>query len=362
MRLHKIFLPFGLLLMGLVWLACVDPPTVAPPLPEPAHTLARFAHVALGAGSATINIDGNAAGSTSFGQATSYLDFLWGNRIITVGSDSGVITFPQEHQSTVLVYSTGTNLAFLRLGEGDRFRSAAIDTAARVKFVNVGATGSGALSFYDSQTGALLSGGVARLSVPAYTVITPGSRSVFVGSPGAFVADSITGSQEVPPAVSTLRGSATATMTPNGGVSYRISLVFGAVPTTINAAHFHNAVAGANGGVVFTIISAPIGPLSDTTLVIEGVWNDATLTDALRTAFNTGAIYVNFHTPTIPSGEVRGQVRATTAYSVSALMDASEFAAGQSYTVVAVGSGTSTQMIKFTDRRGGLTKATASGL
>lgn len=71
----------------------------------------------------------------------------------------------------------------------------------------------------------------------------------------------------------------------------------------VTAAHFHNAGAGQNGGVVRTF-SPPTSP-------IVGVWKNTDaepLTPALVAELLAGRIYVNVHTTHCTSGEIRGQV------------------------------------------------------
>jgi hypothetical protein len=83
------------------------------------------------------------------------------------------------------------------------------------------------------------------------------------------------------------------------------------------AAHIHRAPAGANGGVVFGFIS-PNNDLNGD-LVIDAVagtlfsaWdlnegNNTTLAAELPNLFNEG-LYFNIHTPSVRSGEIRGQI------------------------------------------------------
>ena len=71
-----------------------------------------------------------------------------------------------------------------------------------------------------------------------------------------------------------------------------------------------------------------------------------------------GRIYVNFHTSRNPDGRVRGDVVVDPAkgqYGISSLA-ASSFDAGRKYIVVAVGSGKSLQLLKYSERQAGLTK------
>ena len=62
------------------------------------------------------------------------------------------------------------------------------------------------------------------------------------------------------------------------------------------AAHLHQAAPGVSGGVVI-----PLDPAKTTD-------TKGPLTDAQTTALFQGLLYINFHTPQNPSGEIRGQV------------------------------------------------------
>ena len=74
----------------------------------------------------------------------------------------------------------------------------------------------------------------------------------------------------------------------------------------IEDVHFHKAIAGVNGGVIF-----PMGDL----IANNGVFTywkntDATpFTLANSVQFRNDSIYLNVHTMDFPNGEVRGQVR-----------------------------------------------------
>jgi hypothetical protein len=78
-------------------------------------------------------------------------------------------------------------------------------------------------------------------------------------------------------------------------------------PTTI--AHFHMAVAGENGGVIFDL--GPFLELTNTYDAAFGYWTDAddNAFDAeAAMAFRNNMVYANIHTAMNPGGEIRGQV------------------------------------------------------
>ncbi len=79
----------------------------------------------------------------------------------------------------------------------------------------------------------------------------------------------------------------------------------------LTAAHFHNAAAGSNGGVVRAL---SFTTTDSVTWTASGTWTatetDQPLTAALLTELEAGNIYVNVHTTAVPGGEIRGQVLA----------------------------------------------------
>ena len=181
MSVTRRLLPFSVLLMSLALVACVDPPADAPQLPEPPHTLARFAHVApdAPAGPLAVAVEGAAKGSVAFGELTDYSDFLFGNRTVTVGPLTGRVSFGAEQQGTVYVYTAGGTDNYFYAIEGDRYRSGGIDTLARVQFLNVSQGATGTMTFHrDSATGEVLAEGLASPGASAYVNLLPGSYVV----------------------------------------------------------------------------------------------------------------------------------------------------------------------------------------
>jgi Ca2+-binding RTX toxin-like protein len=95
----------------------------------------------------------------------------------------------------------------------------------------------------------------------------------------------------------------------------------GQTPSTtdnVTAAHFHRAVAGVPGGIVFGFIGAPNNELQGETVVnaaagtVSGSWdanegNGTTLTAQVPNLLNN-ELYINFHTTVNPGGEIRGQL------------------------------------------------------
>ena len=105
------------------------------------------------------------------------------------------------------------------------------------------------------------------------------------------------GDQEVP-----------AVTTDATGVGYTtVDLTTGSIEANVRtsgisatAAHVHQAVAGANGGIAVPLVN----DTSDTDF-----WSaSATLTADQLTAFNADGLYFNVHSTANSGGEIRGQI------------------------------------------------------
>lgn len=107
----------------------------------------------------------------------------------------------------------------------------------------------------------------------------------------------IDGGQEVPPVPTAQTGSGTFTFDPfTKLLSYNITI--SGLTGSYVAAHIHTGNVGANGGITFNLSGGPTnfagtaGPLSA----------------AQENTLKSSGFYVNFHSSTFGSGEVRGQV------------------------------------------------------
>ena len=123
---------------------------------------------------------------------------------------------------------------------------------------------------------------------------------------------SLTQSAEVPvPKATTASGSAQIVIYPER-IEYEIT---GSSIIGVTMAHFHNGAAGVAGPIVVTLLNQPSSPSG----TINGVITSGTLTSAnlpsgvtlesLKTLLRSGNAYVNVHTTTNPSGEIRGQIK-----------------------------------------------------
>lgn len=107
----------------------------------------------------------------------------------------------------------------------------------------------------------------------------------------------LTGSQEVPPVMTSASGVATIMVAPDGSVS-------GTITTTGmegTMAHIHEAPMGQNGPVIV--------PFSKTA---DNVWSapaGAKLTEAQLQSLKSGNLYLNVHSATNKPGEVRAQLK-----------------------------------------------------
>jgi hypothetical protein len=149
-----------------------------------------------------------------------------------------------------------------------------------------------------------------------------------------FLAQKMTGAQEVPPRVTDAHGVAVFNLSPDGAqLRYQLTV------TRINnvvGAHIHTGAAGVNGGIIFGIYDAPPGggahngKLAQGTIVrgvtalpsaLGAALTNAQRFDELIRLMRTGDTYVNVHTndgvaPTntgagdFPGGEIRGQFRS----------------------------------------------------
>ena len=89
-------------------------------------------------------------------------------------------------------------------------------------------------------------------------------------------------------------------------INYQVAVDHGSLSGVIVAAHFHNAPAGENGGVVHTLNT---DKLNEPNGITAGIWSaedvSLPLTPALMAALFRGDLYINIHTEANPDGEIR---------------------------------------------------------
>jgi hypothetical protein len=107
----------------------------------------------------------------------------------------------------------------------------------------------------------------------------------------------LSGSQEVPPVMTSASGIGSITVAPDGSVSGTITTT--GVDGTM--AHIHEAPMGQNGPVIVPF-----------TKTADNVWSapaGAKLTDAQLQSLKNGNLYLNVHSATNKPGEIRAQLK-----------------------------------------------------
>lgn len=243
--------------------------------------------------------------------------------VTTIASGTG--TFVLNSNGTQLTYNVTVNGLSGPITGSHFHNGAAGVSAGVVKSVTFsGNTVTGVWSSTDANqplTDLLLSELLrGRLYFNVHTSANPGGeiRGQVLLSSGVGFTAKLEGSQSNPAVTTTASGTGSVRLNTDGTVTYDITAA-DLIPT---AAHFHNAPAGTNGGVVKTIT------LTNNTGL--GIWAsiDVTqpFTDLLLRELVKGNLYMNVHTTANPGGEIRGQVLASTndlATSVKHVDDAS---------------------------------------
>lgn len=107
----------------------------------------------------------------------------------------------------------------------------------------------------------------------------------------------LSGSEQVPPVITSATGSGTITVRPDRSVTG--SITTSGVSATM--AHIHQAPRGANGPVI-----VPLTKSGENTWVVP---SGAMLTESQYEAYKAGNLYVNVHSAAYPGGELRVQLR-----------------------------------------------------
>jgi dolichyl-phosphate-mannose--protein O-mannosyl transferase len=121
---------------------------------------------------------------------------------------------------------------------------------------------------------------------------------VFLGANAHSMKISLSGAQEVPPVTTNASGSGTITVAPDGSVSG--SVTTSGVEATM--AHIHEAAPGQQNGQVIIGL----------TKTADNVWSTpagAKLTETQMQSLKNGSLYVNVHSATNKSGEIRAQLK-----------------------------------------------------
>jgi CHRD domain len=246
MKFNKHYLSITLLLIGVIWVACVDIPNDAPTLnPTYIQSLVRFTNFDTGVSTATpVSVDGANVGSLSaLGDATSYMVVESGSRTIGFGSFSSAISFGSEQQGTVYIHQADANGSrYSFFPEGSKYWNANPNaTVALVRFVNVSNTGAATVTFRDgSASGHPFSKHLAYLGAAPYQEIQPGMHSVYTISGTSYTA--------------ALHGQATvgsATVTLDSSLRYTVTVPIDSVTGFYTSASFLKS-----GTSIFPILTA----------------------------------------------------------------------------------------------------------
>ncbi|MDP2036988.1 MAG: CHRD domain-containing protein [Ignavibacteria bacterium] len=160
-----------------------------------------------------------------------------------------------------------------------------------------------------------------RLYMNVHTSANAGGeiRGQVLLNPGASFTAKMDGSQEVPAVTTTATGTGSFVISSNGTkLTYNITV--NGLSGAITGSHFHNASAGASGGVVKSI--------SFSGNTASGTWTSADanqpLTDLLLSELLKGKLYVNVHTSANAGGEIRGQVLLSSGMGFAAKVEGSQ--------------------------------------
>ncbi|MBI3111003.1 MAG: CHRD domain-containing protein [Ignavibacteriales bacterium] len=235
--------------------------------------------------------------------------------VTTNARGSGSVTLNTDGTVTYDVTVTGLTPT------ASHFHNAPVGTNAGVvkNFTLIDNTASGTWSSSDATqplTNQLLRELVrGRLYMNVHTSANPGGeiRGQVLLNTGASFTAKLDGAQENPSVSTPARGTGSFVLNA-AGTQLHYHVVFDRLTHT--AAHFHNAAAGTNAGVV--------KDLSFTNNTASGVWSSSDanqpLTDALLSELLNGRLYVNVHTSANPGGEIRGQVLMTSGVGFMAMI------------------------------------------
>ena len=128
-------------------------------------------------------------------------------------------------------------------------------------------------------------------------------------APSASFSFNLEGSQQVPPVTTTATGTAVVTINA-AETEIKVDITFSNL-SGITAAHIHEGASGATGGPIFTLASAAFtSPFTKTLTASDFAASGSVTTFAQAiAAIKAGNTYINIHTSTNASGEIRGQVK-----------------------------------------------------
>ena len=131
---------------------------------------------------------------------------------------------------------------------------------------------------------------------------TPGAANTVFSGPLTYNA-LLRGENEVPPVDTDAKGGVTAVL---DGTTLTVTGSFAGLSGTYAASHLHGGAAGMNGPVVIAL-----SPTVDADMMggtFEASANTFTVRPTFADSIRAGLVYVNVHSSTFPSGEIRGQL------------------------------------------------------
>ncbi len=135
-----------------------------------------------------------------------------------------------------------------------------------------------------------------------------GTPAVGTDSGGATLSSNLSGTQQVPDVITGASGSATLSIAANNSaIDFSLSVLGFTAPIT--AAHIHQAAAGQNGPVIFTLVTTDFTGSSSGSLTAVDAGVSMSLAEAIGLILS-GDTYINIHTTANPAGEIRGQLGA----------------------------------------------------
>jgi hypothetical protein len=141
---------------------------------------------------------------------------------------------------------------------------------------------------------------------------------------------SLDGTQQVPPVITTARGTGIVSIDRSGSSVHFEFVING---TTTDAVHFHKGKRGENGDVLFDL-TGYFNAVAMVGAYASGYWTTESmpaLDDEAVELFFRDSVYVNVHTMLHPNGECRGQV--TRQYAPMGVSSIDDDVSGQNATV-----------------------------
>lgn len=226
---------------------------------------------------------------------------------------NGVATFTLNSMLNEITYSVVTDglsgpitMAHIHGGAIGVSGGVLVDLSAGINGNQITGTITGA-AITDALINAMLKG---ETYVNVHTTANPGGeiRGQIYRLAREGYTTTLNGAQEVP-AVSTQGYGAGIVSINRDQNNLHYMFVAGGLSSAITGAHFHNGVAGVNGGVTFDLSSSITAMMSDAQAFGYLTSMDATpFTSTESALFRNNAMYVNLHNAENMSGEIRGQI------------------------------------------------------